>query len=55
MGNAVPLGQITRVRLGGCRQLGIDFERLEALVAAILIDDVARLVRVQRGRGVISI
>jgi hypothetical protein len=43
------------VRLGGLGELGVELQRLQALVLAILIDDVARLLGIERGVRVVTV
>ena len=55
VGDAVPLREVARVRLGGRGELRIELQGFQALVAAILVDEVARLVGIERGFGVVAV
>src|SRR5690606_2012054 len=52
---AVPLGEVARMILGRRSQLGIELQGLQPLVAAVLVDDVARLLGIEARRGVVSV
>lgn len=55
MRNAVPFGEIARMRLGRTGELGVELQRLQALFLAIGIDELARLIGIELRRRIVPV
>ena len=55
MRNAIPLREVAGVGLGSFRQLRVELQGLQTLVATVLVDDIARLFRLEHSRRVVAV